>query len=219
MSDDGRILTITEVRKQRKRETRRSIFIDGEFAFGVSEEAYVKFALFRGREITHAFLDEVRTWEERYQAKQVALRMVNGRMRSRSEIVSKLKDREFDQEVIEYTLDFLREYDLTDDTAFAKAWINDQLLKRPLGRSRLVQGLREKGVPEEAVTEALNERFDHEKEFDEALRAAEKKAPKIRKTDPAVWDRSMSNFLAGRGFSWSIVREILARYRDERNGS
>lgn len=204
---------ITEVRVQRKRATRRSIFLDGEFAFGVSEEAYVKFALFTGREVSAPFIEEVKEWENRYQGRQIALRYVNVRMRSRSEIEKKLREKELDPETIAATIAFLQEYDLTDDEAFARAWVNDQLLKRRLGRKRLENGLREKGVDRTIIERVLNERFGKEEELEQAMLAAERKAPTIRHDDRMKWERSMTNFLVGRGFSWETIRQVMEKYR------
>lgn len=205
---------ITEVRAQRKRATRRSIFLDGEFAFGVSEEAYVKFALFTGREVSEDFIREVKEWENRYQGRQIALRYVNVRMRSRSEIEKKLREKELDPETIAATIEFLQEYDLTDDEAFARAWVNDQLLKRRLGRKRLEAGLREKGVDRGIVERVLDERFGKEEELEQAMLAAERKAPTIRHDDRMKWERSMTNFLVGRGFSWETIRQVMEKYRN-----
>lgn len=204
---------ITSVQVQRKRATRRSIFINGEFAFGVSEEAYVKFALFTGREITKAFVDEVIEWENRYQGRQIALRYVNARMRSRSEVEKKLREKELDQETIAATMEFLQEYDLLDDEAFARAWVNDQLLKRKLGRKRLDAGLKLKGIDRTIIERVLNERCGTDEELEQALLAAERKAPTIRHDDRIKWERSMANFLMGRGFSWEIIRQVIEKYR------
>lgn len=207
--------TITDVQIQRKRATRRSIFIDKEFAFGVSEEAYVKFALFIGREVTKAFLEEVLEWENRYQGRQIALRYVNIRLRSRSEIEKKLREKELDDETIAATMEFLREYNLVDDEAFARAWINDRLLKRRLGKKQLEVGLRAKGIDRAIIERVLKERMGEEEELEQAMLAAERKAPTIRHDDRMKWERSMTNFLVGRGFSWETIRQVIGAYRSK----
>lgn len=205
---------ITDVQIQKRRATRRSIYLDGEFAFGVSEEAYVKFALFTGRELTPEFLDEVLLWERRYQARTLALRFVNARMRSRMEVMKKLREKNVDEETIDATMEFLLEYDLIDDEAFARAWVHDQLLKRRLGRKRLENGLREKGIDRGIAERVLSERLGDEEELAQAIEAAARKALTIRHDDSMKWERSMSNFLAGRGFSWEVIKHVLRKYRE-----
>lgn len=211
-SDPAR-LVITEVRTQRKRVERRSIYINGEFAFGISEESYVRHALFKGREVTQTFLDEVLHAEELYQARQVALRFLARRMRSVQEIEKKLTEREFPPETITATLAFLAEYGMIDDEAFARAYVNDQLIRRPLGRRRLEQELRRKGVAKESAGQTVAAIIDDAEEVANALAAAQKKLPTLRHDDARKRERSLANFLAGRGFSWSAVATVLARVR------
>jgi regulatory protein len=212
-------MKITDVQTQRKRETRRSIFINGEFAFGISEEMYVKYALYKGRELTQEYIDEVLHEEERYQARQVALRFVTRRMRSEQEIRRKLAEKKFPPEAIEATMKFLAEYQMVDDAGFARSYINDQLLRRPMGRRRLGMALREKGVEKEMVDDVLSNAIDDEEELRNAMMAAEKKAPSIRKEDPRKWDQAMASFLAGRGFGWDVVGKVLEHYRRSRKES
>lgn len=209
-------MTITDVQRQRKRNQRRSIYIDGEFAFGVGEETYVKFALFKGREVDEAFLEEVQQWDEVYYAKQTALNYVNVRLRSKKEVHDKLRDREYSEEAIKVAISFLFEYQLLDDGVFARAWVKDKLLKREVGRMKLESELRKKGVNKEVTAETLDEILGDNREEQEAFKAAEKKARKIRHDDPRKWDQSMSSFLANRGFGWAIVKKVLQKYRDDR---
>jgi regulatory protein len=207
-------LVITDVQTQRKRAERRSIFINGEFAFGISEESYVRYALFRGREVTQAFLDEVRQAEEHYQARQSALRFLQRRMRSVQEIERKLAEKDFPPETIAATLEFLRQYGMIDDDAFARAYVNDQLIRRPLGRRRLEQELRKKGIEKEAAGQTVSSMLGDDDELANALAAAEKKLGTLRKDDPRKRERSLANFLAGRGFTWGVIATVLGRLRE-----
>jgi regulatory protein len=206
-------LVITEVQTQRRRAERRSIFINGEFSFGISEENYVRYALFKGREVTREFIDEVRSAEEHYQARQSALRFLERRMRSVQEIEKKLREKEFSTETIAATLEFLRHYGMIDDDAFARAFVNDQLVRRPIGRRRLEQELRRKGIDKEAAGSTVADIVDDDAELRNALAAAEKKLGTLRQDDPRKRERSLANFLAGRGFSWSVIGTVLERLR------
>lgn len=209
-------LVITEVRTQKRRETRRSIFVNGEFAFGVSEEIYVKYALYTGRVVTPEFIEEVLRQDELYRAKSYALRYLTRRMRSEQEIESKLKEKGFPPETVTETVRFLAEYNLIDDEEFARMFVNDQLLRRPVGRRRLDAELRRKGIGKESADRLLEARLTDDEELKNAMAAAEKKAPNIRKADPRKWEQSMANFLAGRGFGWGVVAKVIETFRQRR---
>ena len=207
-------MTITDVQTQRRRETRRSIFVDGEFALGVSEEIYVRHALFIGREVDEAFLVEVARDEDLYNARQRSLRWLGVRMRSSSEMEKKLREKEFPPEVIAETIGWLREYGMIDDSAFARAYINDRLLKRSLGRARLAQELRGHGVSAEEADRALDEAIGTGAELDNARRAAERKLRMMRVSDRASAQGSLVRFLQGRGFPWEVIRQVLTEIDD-----
>lgn len=206
-------LIITDVQTQKKRAERRSIFINGEFAFGVSEETYVRYALFKGREVTREYLDELLLVEENYQARQCALRYLDKRMRSVREITKKLAEKGFDAATIASTLEFLREYRMIDDHAFARAYVNDQLLRRPLGRQRLALELRRKGITKESATALVHDVVGDDDELANALAAAEKKVATLRHDDVRKRERSLTNFLAARGFSWDVITTVVRRLR------
>lgn len=215
-SPPGASLVITDVQVQQKSAERRSIFINDEFAFGVSEEIYVKYALYKGRVVTEEFLGEVRREDELYRCKQYALRYVGRRMRSRQEVERKLTEKECSPEAITATLKFLEEYRMIDDREFARVFVNDQLLKRPLGRRRLTNELRRRGVDKEEIDETMESAITEEDELANAMAAAEKKAGSIKHDDPRKWERSMASFLAGRGFAWEVVAKVLEAFRRNR---
>ncbi|MDB5033683.1 MAG: regulatory protein RecX [Chlorobi bacterium] len=213
---DADALVITDVQTQRRQAERRSIFINGEFAMGVSEEMYVKYALYKGRVVTLSFLEEVQREDEIYRCKQTAMNYQTRRMRSRREMEEKLAEKGFPLEAIDATIRFLIEYRMMDDRDFARAYINDQIMKRPVGRRRLENDLRRKGLQKDEVAEIVSESLGESDELAHAMAAAEKKARTIRHDDPQKWERAMAAFLAGRGFDWSVVGKILERYRRER---
>lgn len=215
---DDESLIISDVQTQRKRTERRSIFINGEFAFGVSEEMYVKYALYKGRVLTKELVEEVIREDEIYSCKQTAMRFLSRRMRSRQEVERKLADKEYSPDAIAVTLEFLTRYGMLDDMEFARSFVNDQLLRRPVGRRRLREELRRKGLVKEEITETLDAAIGDDDELANAMTAAEKKAPSIRQDDPRKWERSMASFLANRGFGWDVIGKVLGRLREARRG-
>jgi regulatory protein len=177
---------------------------------------YVKHALYRGRVVTQEYLDEVRREEDFFQAKQVAMRFLSRRMKSVQEVERKLAEKGVEPEMITKTIAFLREYRMVDDEEYARAFVNDQLLRRPVGRRKLEMELRRKGVAKESTNETLAEMVDDANELANAMAAAEKKALILRNDDPHKWDRSMASFLATRGFSWDVVSKVLEHFRRQR---
>jgi regulatory protein len=139
-------------------------------------------------------------------------------MRSVREVERKLAEKEIDEDLIEETIAFLREYALVDDAQFVRAYVSDQLLKRPVGKRRLSMALREKGVDAELTTSVLEDVINEEREFELAMAAAEKKLSTKVLDDAHKWERSLANFLAGRGFDWNVVSKVVRHYRERKRG-
>ncbi len=209
---------VTDVRQRRSRAQPRAIYLNGDLAFHLSEDICMKHGLYRGARLDEEAIRRIRSEEDIFQAKQTALRMATRRLRSVKELRRKLADKGFDQPTIDVAIDFLNHYEILDDTRFARAFVEDQLIRRPLGKNRLELELRRKGVDKETIGATLS-RIGDEKEYDLAMAAAEKKFSRMRATDPQKRERSMANFLAGRGFGWEVIsrvmRELRAKEREE----
>ncbi len=208
-------LRITDVQIQRNDPGRRSIFINGEFAFGISDVGYQKFALFKGRELSAEELEETRTWEEVDKGKRVSMMLLGRRKRCEKELRDALLEKEISPEAIDKVFSFLKEYSMLDDADFARSFINDQLLRRPLGKNKLRMKLREKGVDDPTAEGALAELIDEGTELEQARKAAEKKMGTIRQKDPLKRKRSLHNFLAYRGFRHTTIRTVIDQLEAE----
>lgn len=213
---DEQTFTITDVRQGRNRRQPRLVYVDGSFAFRMSEDICMKSGIYRGMRATAEQLAAVRFQEEVYQAKQTALRIATRRLRSIREVERKLKEKEFSPEAIDAAIAFLHEYGMANDALFAKAFVAEQLLKRPLGKRRLELELRKRGVSRELIEATLTHADNGDEEYARAMTAAEKKAASIRRKEGPAWDRSMSNFLAGRGFGWDVIAKVVRKMAGER---
>ena len=89
-------------------------------------------------------------------AREIALRRLSVRARSRKELAQDLKSRDVPAEAAAEVLDRFAEVGLINDAAFAEEWVESR--GRRAGASRLRQELRVKGVAEEHIAEAVGGR-------------------------------------------------------------
>jgi regulatory protein len=87
-----------------------------------------------------------------------AFRFLEARARSVVETRRRLAEAGYRAELIEGTLNRLREIGLLDDEAFARAWVESRDRARPRGEIALRRELRLRGVASEVVEAALEER-------------------------------------------------------------
>jgi regulatory protein len=145
-------------------------------------------------------------------AREIALRQLTVRARSRVELARALKRKGTPDEVSTVVLDRLTEVGLVDDEAFARDWLaaGD---RRRRSRSALLAELAEKGVPRDVVDAVVAE-LDSDRDYVVARSYAESKVGGLARVEPSARYRRLSGALARRGFPAGVVaqvtREVLA---------
>jgi regulatory protein len=200
-----RIVTKIEVQKRNRK--RRSVFIDGEFAFGLDEEVLYKSGLKKGESLTQQRIKEITDEERKKEAKDVALRFLSFRRRTEKQVRDKLKKKEFDEKTIDATIDKLKEFDLINDLEFAASWVRDRLALKPRGKKLLKQELWKKGIGKDIIDQVTEELCKDEDKS--ALELVEKIKGRYKNLEPKVARRRMFNLLLRRGFSYEISKNSL----------
>lgn len=200
---------ISAIEAQKRTPKRVNIYLDGEFAFGLSR--IVAAWLRVGQELDEEKVKRLQVEDARERALQQAMLFLSYRARSESEIRQNLRKHEIPEEVIEQTLERLRQDGLANDGQFARAWVENRSEFRPRSRRMMAMELRQKGLNEEAVASAI------EKMDDEALayEAAQKRAPRFNGLGWIEFRKKLSEFLARRGFSYSAIAPVVNRIWNE----
>ncbi len=194
---------ITAITAQKRHPQRVNIYLDGEFAFGLAR--IVAAWLQVGQELSEEEIARLRAADAREQAYQRALRYLGYRPRTEAELRRYLRRREVAEDDIAAVLERLRDLGLVNDHDFARAWVDDRTAFHPRGRRALRAEMRRKGLPEDAIEQALES-------VDEAALAAEAARKGLRRYGNLPWPafrQKMSAYLARRGFPYAIVREVV----------
>jgi regulatory protein len=145
-------------------------------------------------------------------AREIALRQLTVRARSRSELAATLARKGVPEPTATVVLDRLTEVGLIDDAAFARDWLAAGG-RRQRSRRALIAELGEKGVDREVIHEAVAA-LDSDQDYLVARGYAERKAVGLARLEPQVRYRRLAGALARRGFPSSVVaqvvREVLA---------
>lgn len=139
-------------------------------------------------------------------AREIALRRLSVRARSRKELEKDLAQREVPKEVAAEVLDRFSEVGLVDDAAFAAQWVESRGGRS--GASRLRQELRQKGIADEHIAQAIDAR-DDDADLENARTLAQRKASTMRGLELVVQQRRLSGVLARRGYSNAVIRRVL----------
>lgn len=161
------------------------------------------------------------------QAKDVCLRLLTDRARSRHELETRLSKKGFSPEVADAVLKRLEAANLVDDQAFAEQWVHSRHTYSGKGKRALSVELRAKGVSNEDALNALDQ-IDTEDERVRATELVHKRCRNLTVPDGSGADaraernkiaRKLVGMLARRGYAagmaYAIVKAELARIGTE----
>lgn len=200
---------ITAIEAQKTRPNRVNIHLDGEFAFGLAR--IVAAWLRVGQELSEEKIERLQAEDAHERAFQQAMLFLSYRARSEAEIRKNLRKHEIPEAVIDETIERLRQDGLANDTEFASAWVENRNTFRPRSRRLLAMELRQKGLDDEAIRSAV-ENLDEEAS---AYEAAQKRAARFKGLEWNDFRRKLSDFLARRGFSYSVAAPVVTRIWNE----
>lgn len=193
--------------QERQAGKRSNVYLDGRYAFSLTTELAVMERLRVGEVLSAERYAELVVKDQQARALDAALHFLGPRPRSEREIRDRLARGEYDPQVIDRVVTRLRELRLVDDAAFAAYWVDQRATHRPRGSRLLKQELRQKGVAQDVVAEALPEDDDE----DGAYRAAERKAVSLRALDERTFKQRLGAFLQRRGYGYETIRTVTAR--------
>ena len=197
--------TITALKSQKRNKERVNVYLDGDYAFAVT--LVLAAGLQRGQRLTDDDIEALKARDERSRAYNRAISFLGYRPRSESEMEIYLRKKDFSPEVIEDTLERLKQQEYLDDAAFARAWIGDRGRLKPRGRRALRYELGQKGVSRDVIDTALADLDEDEL----AWRAIEGKLRQWQHLTEADLRKKAMGHLSRRGFNYEVARQAVDR--------
>lgn len=205
---------ITAIEVQARNRSRRNIYLDGEFAFGIHQDVLVDLGIGLGDRLSENDVAKILLAEQAKKAKEKALRLLSVRARSEQEMRGRLYDAGFDDGVAEKTIQDLLRIGLLNDREFALSFARSQMVTRPCGEMLLRRELKRKGVPDEFILLAIEEAYGEKSQNEVAHKLAIKKKRQYRTVEETKAKKRTADFLMRRGFSWHIVSDVLDNWQD-----
>ena len=155
------------------------------------------------------------------QARNLCLRLLTARARTRAELEGQLAKRGYPDDVSGHVLDRLAQVGLIDDVDFAEQWVRSRRVNAGKGKRALAAELRTKGVDNDVITAVLADiDAGAERERAEQLVRDKLRREKLVDDDNAKITRRLVGMLARRGYSqtmaFDVVKDELASERERR---
>lgn len=142
-------------------------------------------------------------------AKQQALYYLKFRSRSSAEMRRYLNRKGYQAAIQEAVVSWLQELGYVDDLQFALQWIENRCRTNPMGERRLVQELRQKGIPQPIIDQAMVGFRESVDETALACKLATKQVRVYRGDDTDAIKRKLAGFLGRRGFHPGDIRSAI----------
>lgn len=199
-------MTITSVEDQKHHTNRKSVFIDGQYAFAIDEEDWFKLGLYVGKEMTREEITQINHVCNFSKAKKQALKYITFKMRTELEVRDKLEHQGFDRKVIGDVVDYLKKLEYIDDNTYAKKFIKDAIHLKKYGVYRIVLELQRRGISQDTIGRQLdNLHFDAKATLKPLL---EKRLIGVRKEDEKALNR-LRNYFIRRGYHLRDINECI----------
>lgn len=140
------------------------------------------------------------------QAKLKALSLLNHKDRTEVELRQKLKEKGFDEEIIEKTIAYVKSFGYVNDLSYAERYIlNKQNSK---SKREIYVALAQRGISKEYIELAFQMSFESESEVEAIRRLCEKKHFSAENSTE-VEKQKLYNYLARKGFHSEEIRQVL----------
>ena len=183
-------------------------------------EVLVPLSLFRERPLTVGDAIDMEEYDQWLLLRQYrhaldrAVAFLAGRARSRREMEERLLRSGYRPCTVEMVLYKLEKEGLLDDADFARQWVDARSARR-MGRGRIAQELRRKGVSAREAEEALEGLSDVE-QLEGAIALVEKAMARTPSgEDPRKTAARITAMLARRGYDYDTAREAISRVMED----
>ena len=199
---------------QKKNDNNVIVLLDNDQKLFLSYEVLLKNGLRKGSEISESHFDFLVKENQKYFIKQKAYTLLGKRLHSVSELRTKLRQKKYDQDLIQITIDELLDSRYLDDTKFAEMFSEEKLRLKLWGKIKLKSELMKKGVSSAIITAVLEEKFPAvEEELDNASQLVKKKynSLKNRNMEKQKLVKRLYAFLISKGYSYDISRQAIEK--------
>ena len=197
------MLTVTRLEPQKKKPQRINVYLDGEFAFGISRATAPWLA--EGNQLSQQKINDLQEKDQFEGAYQRAINFLSYRVRSEKEIRQNLTKHDVPENIIERVVDRLRGASLVNDWDFASQWVENRVQFKPRGKRALSSELFQKGIGNEIIEDVLAELDEEEL----AYACARSRITKFTGMEKKAFQKKLSGLLTRRGFPYHVTKDVV----------
>ena len=204
---------ITDIKVPLKRPDRRTIYLEGKFAFSMSEGIFFQQNLQVGGFLTDKEIEELKKDDDRQKIREAAFRFLGYRPRSVKELRDRLRQKGWEIHEINPVLEELEGKGYLDDLEFARVFSRDKIKLKYLGPFGLRSELFQKGVEKKIIVQVLEETYTKTPPETVINALLQKKRVDVKKPIEAKEKTRLINLLKRKGFSWDAIEPVISKIK------
>lgn len=205
------VAVITSIKQQKKKD-RVNVYLDGKFGFGIDLDNFVILNLRVGQELTETEIGRIVKKADFQKILEKLLNFMMIRPKSEKEVRDWLYRKKVVESMHRDLFIKVKQFDLLDDTKFARWWIETRQLFRPKPKRILQMELMKKGINKEIISEVLSET-----EVDEGKIARDllqKRSVYWKRVEKDKLKQKMIEYLVRKGFGFEIAKNAVKDYNN-----
>lgn len=168
-----------------------------------------------GKELSDQEIEKIISEDQTIRGKEYLLRLLSRRIYSRYEILKKLKNKGYTENIVSNLVLWLENKNYINDELFAEMWAQFRLQNKPIGSYKLNQELRLKGIKQDIIKKIIDKTYNEIDELTVARNIIRDKIVSAKIKNIRIDPKKIYNFLLRRGFSIEISRSIYHELNNE----
>ena len=201
-------MVITKFEKVEKSKIR--VYLDEEYAFQLTEKELEKLNLEEGQFLPHELYQKLIEVMIYPKATEKALQVLKFMDRSEQELRFKLSREEYNDDIIDRTIEYVKHYGYLNDERFATAYVKAR--KNRKSKLMIKNELQQKGIAKEIIQSIFEAEYDVEEEEDAEIIAIRKAISKKTKDPESLSAEEKQKLIASlyrKGFDLSKIKQNL----------
>lgn len=197
----------------KKDENNVIVHLDNDEKLFLSYEVFLKNGLKKNDDISEDRFSFLISQNQLYFIKQRAVRYLARRLHSYNELKIKLKQKGYENHLIEEVLNDLLSKNYLNDYEYASQYADENIRNKSWGKNKLKAELFKKGVAAPVINKVIEEKLSSGEEETEA--AAELAAKKLRilssrNLEPRKLKEKLIAFLLSRGYTYQVANRTVS---------
>tara|TARA_B100000315_G_C14586301_1_gene593204 strand:- start:809 stop:1438 length:630 start_codon:yes stop_codon:yes gene_type:complete len=200
---------ITDVKIQNKRLDRRSVYINNEYAFSVSEGICFSNNLEVGRFLSEKQIKLLKSLDENEKIKQDAFRLLGYRQRSIKELTDKLIKKGWEPDQVQTVIQELINKGFLDDLEFARMFAREKVKLKFIGPPALRGELFKVRIEKEIQDQVVEDIYTEFPTIELIRSLLSRKKIKTFESLDEKQKKRIINMLRRKGFNWDDIQSAI----------